>query len=94
MPAAFQASIYLPGLPAPVVTTGTPSSMTIRARSSVFGLISMMLTPKGLSVWALHLRISSRITSPGALPPAMMPSPPALETAAASVDSATQAMPP
>ena len=28
MPASFHAAIYLPGLPAPVVTTGTPSSIT------------------------------------------------------------------
>ena len=49
IPASFQAAMYLPGFPAPVVTTGTPSSITSLASSSALGLISIMFTPKGLS---------------------------------------------
>ena len=44
--------MYLVGLPAPVTTTGTCSSMTTWATSSACGLMSMMFTPKGLSVLA------------------------------------------
>ena len=52
MPASFHAFMYLVGLPAPVTTTGTRSSITTRATSSANGLMSMTLTPKGLSVLA------------------------------------------
>ena len=44
--------MYLAGLPAPVTTTGTRSSITTCATSSANGLMSMTLTPKGLSVLA------------------------------------------
>ncbi len=50
MPASFQAFMYLVGLPAPVTTTGTCSSITTCATWSANGLISMTFTPKGLSV--------------------------------------------
>ena len=52
MPASFHAFMYLVGLPAPVTTTGTRSSITTRATSSANGLMSITLTPKGLSVLA------------------------------------------
>ena len=60
MPAFFHASMYLPGLPAPVVTIGTFSSMTSCARSSALGLMSMMFTPNGFCVFSLQIRICSR----------------------------------
>ena len=93
-PAFFHRSMNFPGFPAPVVTACTPSSTTIFATSSALGLSSMIFTPKGLSVSSLHLRISSRTTSGGAEAAPMMPKPPAFDTAAASLCSATHAMPP
>ena len=53
-----------------------------------------MLTPKGLSVSSLALRIWSLSRSGGIEPPAISPSPPPFDTAAASEASATQAIPP
>ena len=50
IPASSHAGMYFPGRPAPVVTTGTRSSATSLATDSTCGLISMMFTPKGLSV--------------------------------------------
>ena len=81
-------------LAAPVVTTATFSSATTWATSSTKGLISMMFTPKGRLVRDLATWICSRTASPGALPAAMMPRPPPSDTAAASLPSAIQAMPP
>ena len=77
-----------------MVTTGTFSSRMTLATSGACGLISMTLTPKGRSVISRQARISLRRYSPGAFMAEMMPSPPALETAAASTCSLTQAMPP
>ena len=94
MPAFFHSSIYFSGFPAPVVTTFTPSSATTFATSSAYGLISMMLTPNGLSVSFFASRISFRTHSAGAADAPMRPRPPASETAAARRCSATQAMPP
>lgn len=94
IPASNHAGIYLPGFPAPVVRTGTFSSTTTRATSSTKGLISITLTPKGLSVISRHLRISARSCSPLEFIPAIIPRPPAFETAEARDASATQAMPP
>ena len=94
MPASFHRAMYLVGLPAPVVTTATFSSATTWATSSTKGLISMMFTPKGRLVRDLATWICSRTASPGALPAAMMPRPPPSDTAAASLPSAIQAMPP
>lgn len=68
MPAAFHASMYLPGLPAPVVTTATFCSAQMRATSSAKGLMSMTFTPKGLSVRDFASRIIASTTSP-ARPP-------------------------
>ena len=51
-PMAFNAGMYSPGLPAPVVTTGTLSSTTTCMTSLTKGDMSMILTPKGLSVAA------------------------------------------
>ena len=93
-PAAFQSAMYLPGFPAPVVTAFTPSWATTRAMASASGFISMMFTPKGLSVMALHCRICSRTNCAGAAPAPMMPKPPASDTAAARRHSAIHAMPP
>ena len=83
IPAAFHISMYLPGLPAPVVTTLMPSSTTTCATSSAYGLSSMIFTPNGLSVSFFASRICVRTTSPGALAAPISPRPPALETAAA-----------
>ena len=94
MPASFQAGTYLPGLPAPVVTTLTPSSTTTLASSSMWGFISIRLTPKGLSVAALAMRISLRRVSASMPPEPIRPSAPALETAAANAPVAMLAMPP
>ena len=94
MPAAFHMGTYLPGLPAPVVTTCTPSSTTILANSSACGCISMMFTPKGLVVNCLQRRMFSRRVSAFMPPAPMMPSAPALEQAAANSPVAMLAMPP
>ena len=93
-PAAFHISMNLAGLPAPVVTTSTPSSTITLATSSALGLSSMTLTPIGFEVSSRALRICSLTMSAGALAAPMMPSPPASETAAARWYSPTQAMPP
>ena len=69
-------SMNFAGLPAPVVTTGTFSSMTIFATSGAFGLSSMTFTPNGRSVRAFTSRICSLTTSGGALAAPMIPSPP------------------
>ena len=87
--------MYLPELPAPVVTTWTPSSTMIRAISSAQGFISIRLTPKGLSVRLLQMRISFRSMSASFMwPVAMTPRAPALEQAAANSPVAMLAMPP
>ena len=93
-PAASQPSMYLEGLPAPVVTTAMRSSATTAATSSANGLISITFTPKGLSVLARHFSISARSCAAFEFIAAMMPSPPALDTAEASDALATHAMPP
>ena len=62
--------------------------------SSTKGDKSMIFTPKGLSVKDLILSIFALTTSLGALPPPIIPKPPALETAPAKSPSATQAIPP
>ena len=54
----------------------------------------MILTPKGLAVKSLAFRISSRVHSTVRPPVAIIPAPPALETAAARFASEVQAMPP
>ena len=60
MPAGTHCFMYFSGRPAPVVTTGTCSSITNWATSSTCGLISMMFTPKGLSVASRQARIWPR----------------------------------
>ena len=82
-PACFHASMNFPGFPAPVVTTLTPSSMTICATSAAFGFNNMTFTPNGLSVSFFASLICSLTTSGGALAAPMIPKPPAFETAAA-----------
>ena len=94
MPAAFQAFMYLVGLPAPVTTTGTCSSMTTWATSSANGLMSMTFTPKGLSVFSRSSWIWSRSQSALAFMAAMMPRPPASLTAPARLAFAMRAMAP
>ena len=93
-PAAFHISIYFSGFPAPVVTTLMPSSTTTFATSSACGLNSITLTPKGFFVSSLAFLISSLTTSPGAFAPPISPRPPASDTAAARLCSATHAIPP
>ena len=94
IPAAFHASIYFPGFPAPVVITLTPSSITIFASSSAFSDKSIMFTPKGLSVISFVFLISFLICSARAFAPAIIPRPPALDTAAANELSDTHAIAP
>ena len=94
MPASFQAGIYWLGTPAPVVTTWTPSSTTTLAISAAAGFISMMFTPKGLLVRALHRRMCSRRVSAFMPPAPIRPRAPALDTAAANSPVAMLAMPP
>ena len=93
-PFSTQFLMYLEGSPAPVTTTGTFSSTTTCATSSAKGESSITFTPKGLSVISRIFWISARSCSPLEFMPAMMPRPPALETAPASDASDTQAMPP
>ena len=72
------------GVPAPVVTILTPSSITTSIISLILGIISIKLTAKGFVVCSLHFFICSRSSS-GLIPPeANIPKPPALETALAS----------
>ena len=94
IPASSHLCIYLPGLPAPVVITFMPSSITTWTASSTNGLISIIFTPKGLSVSSLHFLISARSCSPFEFIAAIRPRPPAFETPAAREASATQAIPP
>ena len=61
-PASFHIGISLPGFPAPVVTTGTPSSTTTCATSGAFGFISITFTPNGRSVSFFASLICSRTT--------------------------------
>ena len=70
------------------------SSTTTFATSSANGLSSIIFTPMGLLVMLLAIRICCLTYSPDALPAAIMPRPPPLETAAASLPSAIQAIPP
>ena len=72
------------GVPAPVVTILTPSSITTSIISSIFGIISIRLTAKGLSVSSLHCRISLRSSSGLTPPEASIPNAPALDTAETS----------
>ncbi len=94
IPAACRRSMYLPGFPAPVVTTFTPSSIAKSTISSANGDKSMMFTPNGLSVIDLTLSMLALTTSLGAFPPPIIPKPPAFDTAPAKSPSATQAIPP
>ena len=94
IPAFFHISIYFPGFPAPVVTTFTLCFATTFAISSACGFISIIFTPKGLSVNVFALIIWSSTHLASAPPAPIIPSPPALDTAAARLASATQAMPP
>ncbi len=91
---SLKRAMYLAGLPAPVVTTGTCSSQTKSTISSAKGESNIILTPKGCSVNSLTFLISFFTTSFGALPPAIIPNPPAFDTALANEASATQAIPP
>ena len=94
IPASFQAGMYRPGFPAPVVTTETPSSKMTRAMSSAQGFMSIRFTPKGFSVSARARRISLRTRSASQAPVAIIPKAPALEQAAANSPVAMFAMPP
>ena len=89
MPCSFHIFTYLPGFPAPVVTTDGFSSAMICAISSTSGFIIMRFTPKGLSVRDFAVSISFRIISPFMAPVPMIPSAPALDTAAAKAPVAT-----
>ena len=94
IPAAFHIPMYRPGLPAPVVTTGIFSRATISAICSVSGFISIRLTPKGLSVMDLQIRMFSSSRAASMPPVPISPSPPALEQAAAKDPTAILAIPP
>ena len=86
--------MYLAGFPAPVVPTDTFSSIITFAISSASGFINIIFTPKGLSVLFLTSLICSLTQTAGAPPEPIIPSPPAFETAAAKLKSATHAIPP
>ena len=94
MPISFKAGIYTPGLPAPVVITGTRSSTTTSITSFTKGDINIILQPNGLLVRSLTLRISLRKISGGICPAPIMPRPPASDTADASSAVPNQAIPP
>ena len=94
IPALCIGSIQGTGLPAPVVTNATFSLQTTSAISFTFGAISIRFTPKGLSVRLFAFLISSSTHSVVRPPVPIIPAPPALDTAAASVPSLLQAMPP
>ena len=94
MPASWNGLIYGVGLPAPNVTKAGFSSMITSTNSSLFGAISIKLTPNGLSVNSLQARISLRVQSASRPPNAITPVAPAFATAATSVASETQAIAP
>ena len=94
MPASWNFLMKGTGLPAPKVTKAGFSSQITSTISSTLGAMSITFTPKGLSVKVFALRISSRTHSAVRPPQAMMPAPPALETAEAKQASLVQAMPP
>ena len=94
MPASSHMGIKREGFPAPVVTTETFSSAVSFATSSAKGDISMMLTPKGLSVRLLARSICFLRYSASAFMAEIIPRPPPLDTAAASLPSEIQAIPP
>ena len=94
MPSSFSLGMYLPGLPAPVVTkAGFISAMTSKM-ASVCGFIIMTLTPNGLSVSCLHFSMAALATSAGQAPVPIMPNAPLLLTAAANSAVAMLAMAP
>ena len=76
--------MYFLGVPAPVVTIPTPSSIITSIISFILCIINIKFTANGLSVYFLQLTISS-LNCSGLIPPdAIIPSPPALDTADAS----------
>src|SRR5699024_10145842 len=93
-PDSFQAGIKRVGSPAPVVMTATFSSAAMAASCSTWGCMSMMFTPKGLSVRERQRRMLSWNTSGGMPPAPMRPRAPALDTAAANSAVAMLAIPP
>ena len=94
IPAAFHASIYLPGFPAPVVTIGTFSSITNCAISSAQGLINMIFTPNGLSVKLRQISIFFFKVAVSIPPAPIKPKAPAFDTLAANSPVAIFAIPP
>ena len=58
-PDSFQAGMNRLGSPAPVVMTATFSSAAMAASCSTWGCMSMMFTPKGLSVRERQRRMLS-----------------------------------
>ena len=93
-PAAWNFSKYGTGFPAPNVTNAGFSSQITSTISSLFGAISMTLTPNGRFVSVRQRRISSRVYSVVRPPVEMIPAPPAFETAAARFASEIHAIPP
>ena len=81
MSAFFHSSIYFAGLPAPVVTTGTFSSIKTLAISSAWGFINITLTPNGFSVSSFIFFTCFLTHSAGAPPEPITPRPPAFDTA-------------
>ena len=94
IPASFHLVIYFVGKPAPVVTIFTPSSITTSAILSASGFISIIFTPKGLSVNDLHFLMFSLKPSAFIPPAPISPRPPAFDTAAANSPIAIFAIPP
>ena len=95
MPASFQAAMKFAGLPAPVVTTSTRSLVSSSATWGACGSMSMTFAPMGASpAISRAMRTCSSIHASGAPPQAIMPKPPAADTAPASLPSAMRAMAP
>ncbi|MBA7716416.1 hypothetical protein ES703_125489 [subsurface metagenome] len=100
MPASLSRLVYREGLPAAVTATLTFSSMTTAIKSSIPGVNSGKLTPKGFEVRLLAVLICClkwATWSSLRLIPAVgliRPKPPALETAAANSALVIHTMPP
>ena len=91
-PAAFRVAVYFVGSPADVVTIFTPWSMRKSTMPGSRTKAWATLTAKGLSVISRMSAISSRMMSSSPDEVSITPSPPALDTALASVLRAIQPM--
>ncbi len=86
--------MYMPGFPAPVVTTGMSLLITTSTSSLICGDRSIRFTPKGLVVSSFAFLISFLNISGLIKAEPIIPRPPAFDTAAASSAVETHAIPP